>query len=252
METIGQQNIIQELRQLNDNLTLWLTESSDGQTFEVLTIKPNKDYQTLLDRLLKNEILPLVNQDIDGIQKVIRVDFDTVNKLHYIVYQHNENLQPIYNPTIKALKSLLTGLDHLKKQNRFGFVISDETIITNQSEASLRFVGLFELFKQQNLLNKKFLAPELLENTRPSFQSDIYSVFVCFAEILKTNNDETLKEIFAKSLSAKRTSRFAKYSEIIEELDKVKVSANSIHKSGQTAIKVVVKRGSRNLFADTK
>lgn len=251
METIGQQNIIQELRQLNDNLTLWLTESNDGQTFEVLTIKPNSDYQTLLDRLLKNEILPLVNQDIDGIQKIIRVDFDTANKLHYIVYQHNDNLQPIYKPTIKALKTLLAGLDQLKKQNRFGYVISDETILTNQSEASLRFVGLFELFKQQNLLNEKFLAPELLENTRPNFQSDIYSVFVCFAELIKSNNDHTLKEIFAKSLSAKRTSRFAKYSEIIEELDKVKVSATSIHKSGQTAIKVVVKREDVETFLPT-
>src|SRR5690606_28453519 len=189
--------------------------------------------------------------DIDGIQKIIRVDFDAANKLHYIVYQHNDNLQPIYKPTIKALKTLLAGLDHLKKQNRFCFVISDETILTNQSEAKLRFVGLFELFKQQNLLNEKFLAPELLENTRPNFQSDIYSVFVCFSELIKTNNDQTLKEIFAKSLSAKRTSRFAKYSEIIEELEKVKVSATSIHKSGQTAIKVVVKREDVETFLPT-
>ncbi len=250
METIGQLNIIQELQQLNDNLSLWLAESNDGQTFEVLTIKPNKDYQALLDRLLKNEILPLVNQDIDGIQKVIRVDFDTANKLHYIVYQHNDNLQPIYKPTIKSLKCLLTRLDRLKKQNRFGCVTSDETIKTNQSEASLRFVGLFELFKQQNLLNKNFLAPEL-SDTRPNFQSDIYSVFVCFADILKNNNDEILKEIFAKSLSEKRTSRFSKYSEILEELEKVKVTANSIHQSGQLAIKVVVKQEDRERFLPT-
>jgi superfamily I DNA and/or RNA helicase len=250
LETVGHLNIIQELQQLNDNLTLWLAESNDGQTFEVLTIKQNKDYQTLLDRLLKNEILPLVNKDIDGIQKIIRADFDTKTKTHYIVYQHNDNLQPICNPTIKALKSLLTGLDSLKKQNRFGFMISDETIITNQSEASLRFVGLFELFKQQNLLNKNFLAPEL-SDTRPNFQSDIYSVFKCFEAILESNQDETLKEIFAKSLSEKRTSRFSKYSEILEELEKVKVTANSIHRSGQVAIKVVVKPEDRERFLPT-
>lgn len=250
METVGHLNIIQKLQQLNDNLTLWLTESNDGQIFEVLTIKQNKDYQTLLDRLLKNEILPLVNKDIDGIQKIIRADFDPTTKTHYIVYQHNDILQPIYNPTIKALKSLLTGLDQLKKQNRFGFVISDETIITNQSEASLRFVGLFELFKQQNLLNKKFLAPEI-SDTRPNFQSDIYSIFKCFEDILENNQDETLKEIFAKSLSEKRTSRFSKYSEILEKLEKVKVTANSIHQSGQIAIKVVVKPEDREFFLPT-
>ena len=250
METVGHLNIIQELQQLNDNLTLWLTESNDGQIFEVLTIKQNKEYQTLLDRLLKNEILPLVNKDIDGLQKIIRADFDTKTKTHYIVYQHNDNLQPICNPTIKALKSLLSGLHSLKKQNRFGFVISDETIITNQSEASLRFVGLFELFKQQNLLNKNFLAPEL-SDTRPNFQSDIYSVFKCFEPILESNQDETLKEIFTKSLSEKRTSRFSKYSEILEELEKVKVTANSIHRSGQVAIKVVVKPEDRERFLPT-
>ncbi len=251
METIGQQNIIQELRQLNDNLTLWLAESSDGQTFEVLTIKPNSDYQPLLGRLLNREILPLANKDIEGIQKIIRANFDTTNKVRYIVYEHLDNFQPIYKPTIKALKSLLTGLDLLKKQNRFGFVISDETIMTNGSKASLRFVGLYDLFQQQNLINQKFLAPELTENARPSFQSDIYSVFSVFKDILATNNDETLKAIFEKSLSEKRTSRFAKYSEIIEELEKVKVSANSIHNSGQLAIKVVVKQEDNEKFQPT-
>lgn len=251
MDTIGNLTIIQELQQLNDNLTFWLTESSDGQYFEVLTIKANEDYQNLLDRLLKNEVIPLINQDIDGIQKVIRVDFDATSKTHYIVYQHLDGYKPINNPTLKALKHLLTGLDHLKKQNRFGFIISDETIITYQSEAKLRFVGLFELFKQQHLLNEKILAPELLENARPTFQSDIYSVFTCFAEILKTNTDEILKEIFTKSLSEKRTSRFSKYSEILDELEKVKVSVNAILKSGQPTIKVVVKQEEKEKFLPT-
>lgn len=242
METIGQLNIIQELQQLNDNLTLWLTESNDGQTFEVLTIKQNKDYQTLLYRLLKNEIIPQINKDIEGIQKIVQVDIDTTNKVHYIVYQHNENLQTFSKPTIKALKSLLTGLDLLKKQNRYGFVISKETIMTKQSEASLRFVGLFELFTQQNLLDNNFLAPEVIEKPTPNFQSDIYSVFKCFEELLQNNQDRILQEIFAKALAEKRTSRFSKYSEILEELDKVKISTISVQQSGQPAIKVIVKQ----------
>lgn len=251
METIGHLNIIQELQQLNDNLTLWLTESNDGQTFEVLTIKQNKDYQTLLDRLLKNEIIPQINKDIEGIQKIVQVDIDTTNKVHYIVYQHNENLQTFSKPTIKALKSLLTGLDLLKKQNRYGFVISKETIMTKQSEASLRFVGLFELFKQQNLLDNNFLAPEVIEKPTPNFQSDIYSVFKCFEELLQNNQDKILQEIFAKSLAEKRTSRFSKYSEILEELDKVKISTISVQQSGQPAIKVIVKQEDISKFQPT-
>lgn len=251
METVGHLNIIQELQQLNDNLTLWLTESNDGQTFEVLTIKQNKDYQTLLDRLLKNEIIPQINKDIEGIQKIVQVDIDTTNKVHYIVYQHNENLQTFSKPTIKALKSLLTGLDLLKKQNRYGFVISKETIMTKQSEASLRFAGLFELFKQQNLLDINFLAPEVIEKPTPNFQSDIYSVFKCFEELLQNNQDKILQEIFAKSLAEKRTSRFSKYSEILEELDKVKVSTISFQQSGQPAIKVIVKQEDIARFQQT-
>jgi superfamily I DNA and/or RNA helicase len=251
LETIGHLNIIQELQQLNDNLTLWLTESNDGQTFEVLTIKQNKDYQTLLDRLIKNEIIPQINKDIEGIQKIVQVDIDTSNKVHYIVYHHNENLQTFSKPTIKALKSLLTGLDLLKKQNRYGFVISKETIMTKQSEASLRFVGLFELFKQQNLLDNNFLAPEVIEKPTPNFQSDIYSVFKCFEELLQNNQDKFLQEIFAKSLAEKRTSRFSKYSEILEELDKVKISTISVQQSGQPTIKVVVKQEDISKFQPT-
>lgn len=251
METIGQLNIIQELKKFNDNLTLWLAESNDGQEFEVLTIKQNKDYQNLLDRLLKNEILPLVNQDIDGIQKIISSDFETSTKNYYIAYQHNEGFEPIYTPTLKALKSILTGLDKLKRQNRFGYVISKETIMTNQSEATLRFGGLFELFKHQNLLPAEFIAPEVIEGTRPTFQSDIYSVFKCFESILKENPDEILKDVFSKALSEKRTSRFSKYSEILEELDKVKVSTAIGQSSGQLAIRVVVRQEDFETFQPT-
>lgn len=252
LEKIGQLTVIQQLQELNDNLTFALAESSDGQLFEVLAIKAEKNNQNLIDRLLKNEILPLVNQDFEGIQKVIRVDFDSVNKIHYIVYQHLEGFQPIYSPTLKSLKQLLTGLDRLKKQNRFGFIISGETVMVRQGEASLRFVGLFELFKQQNLLNEIFLAPELRdEKTRPNFQSDIYSVFNCFSELNKNSNDEILRSVFAKSLSEKRTNRFLKYSEILDELEKVKVSVNSVHRTGLPAIKVVVKQDDKEMFLPT-
>jgi hypothetical protein len=251
LETIGPLNLIQELKKFNDNLILWLAESKDGQEFEVLTIKQNKDYQNLLDRLLKNEILPLINQEIDGIQEIVSTDFDTSTKTFYIVYQHKDGFEPIDTPTLKALKSILTGLDKLKRQNRFGYVISKETIMTNQSEAQLRFGGLFELFKHQNLLPTEFIAPEVIEGTRPTFQSDIYSVFKCFESILKENPDEILKDVFSKALSAKRTSRFSKYSEILEELEKVKVSTANSQRSVQPTIRVVVKKEDLEVFQPT-
>ncbi|MEQ9308516.1 MAG: AAA domain-containing protein [Balneolaceae bacterium] len=251
METIGQLNIIQELKKFNDNLTLWLAESSDGQQFEVLTIKENKDYQNLLDRLLKNEIQPLVNKEIDGIQTIFSADFDISTKNYYIVYQYKDGFEPIRNPTLKALKSILSGLDKLKRQNRFGYVISKETIKNNQNEAMLRFVGLFELFKHQNLLPTEFLSPEVVEGARPNFQSDIYSVFKSFESILEENPDEILTEIFSKALSEKRISRFAKYSEILEELEKVNVPPTLTQKNEQLAIKVIVRQEEYETFQPT-
>ena len=242
LETIGHFNIIQELNHYNDNISLWLAESNDGELFDILTIKQNKDCQSLVDRVIKNEILPLVNQEIEGIQKIILVDFDSAKKSHFIVYKYYENMQPISNPTMKSLRSLLIGLDFLKKQNRYGFVMTNETIITNQNESRLRFVGLFELFKNQNLLNDEFLAPELIEGTRPTFQSDIFSLFVCFKDILRSNNDSTLIMIFAKANSLERINRFSKYSDIIEQLDKVKVSSTMALKSNHDFIRVSVKQ----------
>jgi hypothetical protein len=71
LETIGQYNIIQELQKLNDNLTFWLTENNDGQTFDVLSIAKNPNYDRLIDRLILNEIRPLLNKEIAGFQKII-------------------------------------------------------------------------------------------------------------------------------------------------------------------------------------
>lgn len=248
MDSIGNLNIIQRIQELNDNLTLWLAESNDGIAFEVLSIKQNEDYQNLLNRILKNEIIPQINKNIDGIQKIVQVDYDSKYKVHYIVYEYNEKLQNSTKPTIKALKSILTGLDLLKKQNRFGFDISPKTLMTNQTEAMLRYVGLYELFKHQNILDNKYLAPEINDKVAPNFQSDIYSVFKCFEELLTYNQDSTLNNIFSKSLSVKRIDRFSKYSEILDELEKVKISNTSIRRTYQEAIKVIVKNEETNSF----
>ena len=83
--------------------------------------------------------------------------------------------------TINNLKKIVNGLKVLKNKNVFGFIFSGNTILTNKSEAIIAFLGLFELFKQQNLLDNSFLAPELINGERPKFQSDMYSLFKYFA-----------------------------------------------------------------------
>lgn len=227
---------------------LWLAETNEGDPCEILTIKKCPEYELLLSRLIRNEILPLLNQDIPGIQKIIQLDFDSASQLHYIAYQHYEDLQPFFRPTLKALKSLLRGLDYLKKQNRFGFLFSNETIISNENTALLRFVGLYELYKQQNLISSQFLAPEVMENSRPNFQSDVFSVFSCFSNLINENTDETLRKIFERALHENRISRFSKYSEILDELEKVSQPPTVIHPNRSLFIKVVVKQDDKDKF----
>lgn len=246
METIGQFTAIQVLNRLNENLKLFLVQGSDGTEFDVLTIRQNDSYQILLERILRNEIMPLVNQKFAGIQQIVGVDFDTASNNHYIIYEREDGFTPIVDASIKNLRNLLEGLEKLKVQNRYGFVISNETLLVNQHETRLRFIGLYELFKHQNLLNKDFLAPEVLSGSRPNFQSDIYSVFECFRSLLENSQDEVLKEIFEKALSEQRTSRYAKYPEILRGLETVAITKEPVRRVHQSTIKVVVKPEARD------
>lgn len=221
METIGQLNIIQELQKLNDNLSLWLTENNDGQTFEVLTIAKNSNYDRLIDRLILNEVRPLLNKDILGFQKIVETGFDTENQVYFIAYENfgGQPLNEVYeNANILSIKEIAKGLDDLKKDNRQTYIISPKYISVNTNgTAKVRFIGLFEFFKFENLLETDFLSPNVVEwlndtkKPRPNFQDDIYSLVKTFEQYIQdTYNSEhnVISEILKKTLCVKRTERF--------------------------------------------
>ena len=144
MVEIGIYQIQKEILKLNNNLSLWLAESTEGFPVEILTIKKNKEYQTLLDRIIKNEIQPLVNANFEGFQKILQVDYDSKNETYFIVYEllgHEYN--PLSSSTLNALKSIISGLAELKKQNRFCHIIAPSVIMTDNERCKLRFLGLF-------------------------------------------------------------------------------------------------------------
>ena len=234
METIGQLNIIQELQKLNDNLSLWLTENNEGQSFEVLTIAKNHNYDKLIDRLIKNEIRPLVNKDIPGFQKIVDTGFDTDNQVYFIAYENfggqpmNETFEYV---NIFSLKEIAKGLDELKKENFQTYIISPKYISANTNgTVKIRYIGLFEFFKFENLLETEYLSPNVVEwlkdtkKPRPTFQDDIYSLVKSFEQYIQnTNNSDNnvINEILKKSLCEKRTERFSKYYELIELLEQM-------------------------------
>ena len=251
METIGQLNIIQELQKLNDNLSLWLTENNDGQTFEVLTIAKNPNYDRLIDRLILNEIRPLLNKDISGFQKIVETGFDTENQVHFIVYENfgGQPLNEVYEyANLFSLKEIAKGLDDLKKDNRQTYIISPKYISVNTNGTTkVRFIGLFEFFKFENLLETEFLSPNVVEwlndtkKPRPNFQDDIFSLVKTFVQYIQgTYNSEynVISEILKKSLCVKRTERFSKYHEFIELLEQIPVTQKLTLKTNSQIVRI--------------
>lgn len=252
MEKIGQYNIIQELQELNDNLSFWLTENNDGQTFEVLTIAKNPNYYRLIDRLILNEIRPLVNKEIAGFQKIIETGFNTENQVYFIAYENfgEQPLNEVYEyANILSLKEIAKGLDELKKDNRQTYIISPKYISANTNGTTkVRFIGLFELFKFESLLETEFLSPNVIgwlndtKKPRPNFQDDIYSLIKTFEQYIQnTYNSENIviNEILKNSLCVKRTERFSKYHEFIELLEKIPiVTQRHIQKTNSQIVRV--------------
>ena len=251
METIGQYNIIQELQELNDNLSFWLTENNDGQTFEVLTIAKNPNYDRLIDRLILNEIRPLLNKDFSGFQKIVETGFDTENQVYFIVYENfsGQPLNEVYeNANILSLKEIAKGLDDLKKSNRQTYIISPKYISVNTNgTAKVRFIGLFEFFKFENLLETEFLSPNVIEwlndtkKPRPNFQDDIYSLVKTFERYIQdTYNSEhnVINEILKKSVCVKRSERFSKYHEFIELLEQIPLTQKRANKTNSQTVRV--------------
>lgn len=251
METIRQLNIIGELQKLNDNLTFWLAENNDGQTFEVLTIAKNPNYDRLIDRLITNEIRPLLNKDISGFQKVLETGFDTENQVYFIVYENfgGQLLNEVYeNANLLAVKEIVKGLDELKKDNRQTYIISPKYISLNTNgTAKVRFIGLFELFKYENLLETEYLSPNVVEwlndtkKPRPNFQDDIYSLVKTFEKYIQdtyNSGHNVINEILKKSLCVKRTERFSKYHEFVELLEQIPITQKRTLKSNSQIVRV--------------
>ncbi len=236
MNTIGEFQIIQNLKQFNNQINFWLAESSNGSLFEILTIKSELDKKQQIERILKNEIQYLSKKEIPGIQKIVQVDFDTTQDHHYIVFESSSSFECSKDISTENLIQILKGLDRLKKVNRFGYYITPDSLSFNLDEARLRFVGLYDIFKLYNLLDNQYLAPEVIDGNKPNFQSDIYSIFNLFKSIVEECNNETLESIFAKALAKQRIERFRNYREAISSLEQTLKPQRS-----NDAIKIIVK-----------
>ena len=258
MQEINGYIIIEKLLLLNDNINLWLAENSDGDHFEILTIAETNNNKRLLERLLANEIKPLVNREILGFQKTLETGFDTENRVYFIVYENFEAKLLLENKdkvNIESLKNIVLSLNSLYNENRRVFIISPNYIAVNEKGiAKLKFIGLFEFFESENLLENNYLSPNVLDwikdkkKIRPNFQDDIYSLAKSFQFIfdLYDSENKIIKEIITKSLSENRIERFSKYRELVDLLEEIPVLKKN--DNNRKEIKIAVKQEEQKRF----
>lgn len=250
MQQINQYTILKKLSTFNENIKLWYCENSEGSNYEVLTIAKDENYQRLLDRTLKGQLKPLVGIGIDAIQKIIEVGFDTNNDCYFIVYADLEDYAYLSNcpqfATVQSILDIVRALAKLSNQGKEMFYIHPmgSVRVNSKGNAVLCFVGLFELFSKQNLVDRTFLAPNVVDwledskQQRPNFQDDIYSLIKCFEGVLRANLiEEAAAQVLSIGLKERRIERFAKHYELIELLEHLPVKR--VQDEELRAIKVV-------------
>jgi len=259
VKQINQYQIIQKINAFNENITLWYCENVEGLNLEVLTIRRDESYERLLKRLIPNEILPLSGRDITGIQKILDVGFDDENECHFIAYESLDDYDLLSdsrdNENITSVKDIAKDLDILKKENRQTYIISPHNICVNDNgNAKLKFAGLFELFKKQDLLHTEYLAPNVREwltdckQSRPNFQDDIYALIKSFEDFFRKRSDDASIQILENSLNEERTERFPKYHHLIERLELIPINKTAFRKRNQETIWVKTQPKHRDDF----
>ena len=257
MEKIGNYTVVSLNQEFGKEIKFWLCENHGGEMFEILTISKDERNDKMIQRIIDNEVKPLKNRVMEGIQTLVETGFDNLNECYYLVYEHLENykclLSNIEFAKYLSLKQVLTGLCELKNENRQVFFISPDAIrIDKNGNAKLQFVGLFEIFNKNKCLNIHYLSSNVKEwyhgneNIQyPNFQDDIFSIIKSFEFLFRKKISETTIQILNKALATKRIERFAKYSELLNLIDEL---VQSEYQSNRQTIKVITKPEDQSKF----
>ena len=140
-------------------------EDENGEEVDLLLIKISDGNKRKVQRLIDHEIKPLCNKDIPGFIKTIYADYDEQHSVYYIVYEHSVLLDNLSEASlgITDVIQIAEGLNHFKKSNNsHTFLIAPSYMAVGQDEkVKLRFARLFSIFAEEQLLEDKYLSPEL-------------------------------------------------------------------------------------------
>ena len=106
MNNINQYTILKNSINFNEHINVWFCDNQEGKLFEIITIEKNDSYQRILDRIIPLEVVPLVNRDIGGIQKILESGYSELNHCYYIVYEY-----PL-KPRVEVMRNALHTAVH--------------------------------------------------------------------------------------------------------------------------------------------
>lgn len=238
IQTLSGFNVVKLIGELCPEIRLWLCEGNDGAEVEILSIQ-RRSHKSLVERVLRSEIRPLIDKNISVLQKIIKIDYDIELDSDVIIYESCYDNLPLQNPTLTQAKQVCESLDSLKKENRYGYYISPETLSCNEKgEVILKYMGLWQIWKAHHLIDEKYLAPNVLQKNCPTMQDDLYSVALIWEQCWEKN---ALIEVYQKCVSNDISCRYVKYSEVIADIDKALLQ----HRK---AAKIVIKQEDKLSF----
>lgn len=262
MEQINQYKVLRALKTFNDALQVWLVQDSAGKQYELLTIAQSQKQAALLHRVLGGMVGPLLQQQWVGLQEIKEVGHDLEQGYVYIVYAYEDAYKSLVGAkdwaTFQTMLDISRGLDTLKKRNLENFVINPLFIRVNaKGNGKLCWLGLWEYFVEENLLNTIYLSStsllwlkrrEDIEQKRPTYQDDIYALVKSFEFVVKRQAKHTAaRQLLTRGLAPLSEKGFRTYGEFISLLEELPIQAQ--HQEDYKAI--CVKRNLKSISAAT-
>ncbi len=255
MQIINQYQINELFYEVNERIKHWFCQDAKGVKYELLTIQRTKETAFILKCLFKYELPPLVNQSIEGIQNIQAIGFDEHEQCYFIVYEYLEGFVRLSSgrsmTSFQNLLDLAKGLESLQAKQYTTQIISPNTIrINSEGRAVLSYVGLWDLFRKEEVLPERQLSPDtqafLKSNqndvaSRPSHQDNVYALIKSFESFLKKEQKQmVVGAILQRGLFPQRADYLSSYSELIELLEQV--SFKMPYDEKRRAIRVIVNR----------
>lgn len=256
MQKINQYTITELLYEVSEKIKHWRCKNQEGAFFEMLSIEASPSNLFTIKRLFAYELKPLLNQSIEGIHSMKAVGFDEKTACYFVVYENLEEYVRLSNgrawASIQSILDVAKGLEVLKRKQYETQVIAPNSIRVNaEGKALLSYVGLWELFLEEDSLPQRQLSPRALAFlkadegafvARPNHQDDCHSLIKSFEPLLKKEQKQAAVATILRTLLPQKETLLNDYQDLIALLEQVNFKA--AQDETRRAIRIVVHKKS--------